>query len=891
MNRPLKIFSLIIILFLIGFSSFRAQTVPDGIIFDKNSLKKMADSLKLNISFSDSLKSNKDTILIKKAKSGLDSLVLYSAKDTVLFNIKSRTMHLRGNAKLDYKVQKLESEVINLKFDESLLDATGAMDTTGKTYGYPKFVDGSENFVGEKIVYNFKSNQGTITKGETKMSEGFYFGDKIKRVSESELFVKDGCYTACDAPHPHYYFGSPEMKVIAQDRIMIDPLIFYVEDMPIFILPIGIFFPNKSGRQSGIMIPSFFFSANRGVTFENFGLYLALSDYYDTKFSANFYSKGGYTLKNNTQWKLLDEFNGDMEIQYGKTRFNPDNEYTQNWSMRLNHNHTLTPQSQFIANLSFMSQDFNRNTSPNLRDRIQQDMTSNASYSQSFDNGSNFSVSYNRSQNIITNTYSQSPQVSFSLPQWFIMKSFVSPNSWLKDVNVSYSGNASYNHSKDLLIQDFKLTDSTKRTDTSFIYNHKAKISHNPSISISPKFGYFTISPSIGFRANNYFRRMTREMDAKDSTVFDKEESGFFTEYGYNFGLNISTRLYGMLKPKLFGLNAIRHTFQPTVGFSYTPDQSNPTNGFYGLYKDLRTNKDVRYSRFAHDDGGVASSYLSKSITYSVSNSIGAKIAQGDTLLDKTIDLFSFSFNGGYNLAADSLKASDISLSFHTPSLGNINFNGGAAFTLYDEAQIRNNVTNELTPYYTRINQFLLSNNKGLARLTSFNLSFSTSFNSSGMTLGNENYYGDTTKNKAKDSVGLGDRFRRRMEKDDTRFDYFGDNSPGYSPVSFPWNLSVSLNYNYSRPTINTKTQSINFSAMLSFKLTETWSVDGSAQYDFDKHDFLAPSINIRKDLHCWDLVFTWYPIGTNAGYYLRFAIKTPQLKDFKLERRSNPYF
>jgi len=380
-------------------------------------------------------------------------------------------------------------------------------------------------------------------------------------------------------------------------------------------------------------------------------------------------------------------------------------------------------------------------------------------------------------------------------------------------------------------------------------------------------------------------------MDPNDSTVKDIEQSGFYSEYGYNIGLSVSTRVFGIVKPKIFGLNALRHTFQPSVGFNYTPDQSDPSLGFYGLYKDLRTGQQVKYSRFAADGGGIASSYKSKSLNYSINNNLGAKISQGDTAQDKAIDIFSLSLNGGYNFAADSLRFSDINMSFHTPAIGNINFNGAAAVTLYDEARIINKETKLPTDYYTRINKFLISEGKGPARLTSFSLSLSTSFNSSGMNANSGGFFDDTTQNRPKDTLGLGERFQKRIENKQSNFDFFGDNLPGYSPISFPWNLSFSLNYNYSRPTINTKTQSLNLSVMGSLKLTETWSIDANAQYDFERHELSAPIINIKKDMHCWDLVFTWYPIGTNQGFYLRFAIKTPQLRDLKLEKRSNPLF
>jgi len=78
----------------------------------------------------------------------------------------------------------------------------------------------ARNFTAKFIRYNFKTQKGTIELGETQLSEGFYFGKQVKRVSPTELNVKDGFYTTCDDPQPHYYFGSPKMKSLLVTKFM-----------------------------------------------------------------------------------------------------------------------------------------------------------------------------------------------------------------------------------------------------------------------------------------------------------------------------------------------------------------------------------------------------------------------------------------------------------------------------------------------------------------------------------------------------------------------------------------------------------------------------------------------------------------------------------------------
>ncbi len=850
----------------------------DIALVQKDSLDVIADTLETKIE-NDTLKA--------RSSSGIDTTVVSSAKDSLVFDMKKKTLRLRGDAVFNYKEQKMEAEVITLDFNRSLMEAYGLKDTNDKTYGFPQFTDKGEVFVGEKFSYNYKTNQGKINLGETQMTEGYYYGEKIKRVSADDMFVEDGRYTTCDDPNPHYYFGSPKMKVIAQDKVFLDPIIFYVEDLPVFILPVGLYFPNKTGRQSGLIIPSFFFSKNRGVTFENLGVYLALSEYYDTQFLVDLYSKGGFNIKNNIRWEQRYYHSGEMNVEFGYTRYNPDEEYTKNWGFSLRHNHTIIPQkTRLTINTSFSSQDLYRNTRINQNDRLTQLINSNASLSHTFDNGASLSLSYSRSQNIITDTYDQTmPRLSFSLPQIYPLKGLVSSDNWLSNVTFNYNFNGLYQNSKKRETNLISIGD-TVYTDTTDVYPYTSRMEHRPSISYSlPKLGYFSVTPSVNFSMNNYFRRLNRSFNTSDSTIVDNFEYGFFTEYDYRFSLNVSTRLYGMANPELFGVNKLRHTFEPSISFVYSPDLSKSSYGFYDEYYDERRQDHVQYSRFATDGGGIASRYLSQSISYSFGNTFEAKVAQGDTLDDKNIQFLRLDLSGSYNFAADSLKLSDISVNYRTPEVAGFSFNGNASLTPYDELIIADPISG--VENYRKVDQFRISNGKGLFRLTRANFRISTSFSSEGIG-GTATSRKDTTE---QDEIGLGERFRQRIDHVETDSDYYGDNSPGYAPISIPWNVSLGLNYNYSQPTPVTSTKSLNLNADFSFNLTETWSFKGGFDYDFINNELLRPQLSVHKDIHCWELDLTWYPIGYNQGFYLRFGIKASHLKDLKIEDRSSPLY
>jgi hypothetical protein len=133
----------------------------------------------------------------------------------------------------------------------------------------------------------------------------------------------------------------------------------------------------------------------------------------------------------------------------------------------------------------------------------------------------------------------------------------------------------------------------------------------------------------------------------------------------------------------------------------------------------------VKYSYFEKEGGSHASSSLQKRIAYSDMHSLEIKKAGKDTLPDENMELLRVGLSLSHNLAADSMKFSDLSATFRTPFLKALDFNGRANFTLYDEIKNERNA-------YQRVNQYLINNSKGLARLTSLSFSLSTSYSSDG---------------------------------------------------------------------------------------------------------------------------------------------------------------
>lgn len=126
-----------------------------------------------------------DTIKPIQSSSGIDSVVTYTAADSIVYALSRKTMYLFGKADIHYKDLALKAQKIDINWTTSLLNAGGTIDTADtsgkKLKGIPELIDGSEVYHGETITYNFKSKKGKIDLGKTEIEKGLYYGQEIKK--------------------------------------------------------------------------------------------------------------------------------------------------------------------------------------------------------------------------------------------------------------------------------------------------------------------------------------------------------------------------------------------------------------------------------------------------------------------------------------------------------------------------------------------------------------------------------------------------------------------------------------------------------------------------------------------------------------------------------------
>lgn len=79
-------------------------------------------------------------------------------------------------------------------------------------------------------------------------------------------------------------------------------------------------------------------------------------------------------------------------------------------------------------------------------------------------------------------------------------------------------------------------------------------------------------------------------------------------------------------------------------------------------------------------------------------------------------------------------------------------------------------------------------------------------------------------------------------------------------------------------------TQSLNFNGEVN--LSPKWRVGFNSGYDFAFKKLARTTLDITRDLHCWEMLLTLAPTGQYRYYIFTIRVKSALLQDLKLNRR-----
>lgn len=795
-----------------------------------------------------------------QSKPLFDDLIDYNADDSVRFSIQEKKVYLYGNGFVKYLTTELRADYIELDMDKKLAMATGVPDSVGKLKGTPKFKDGGQEFESTELHYNFDTKKGYVTEIITQEGEGYIQGKTTKKMSDSVYCVKHGMYTTCDEhDHPHFGLNMSKAKMIKDKKIFVGFTNLELEGIPLPIfIPFG-FFPITKKATSGIIMPTYGEERMRGFNLRGGGYYIYINDYIDMNITGDIYTNGSWGLQYATQYRKRYKFNGNLNFTISKNYVSekglPDYQESSDWSVRWTHTQDgkANPYSSFSASVDMSSANnnyYNANTVDGIANQRKQ---SSISWSKKWpESPFSLSGSFNHSQN------SRDSSIAITLPNLSLRMTQIYPfrkkgksgeMKWYDNIGVSYSAE----------LRNSIQTKEDKLFKSSFERDWSNGFKHNIPISLQFKIAKdVTFTPSLNY--NGYLNLKTIEKiwipdtSANGGQFITRDVPGlnYSHDYSASGSIGYTPTIYGMFmfKPGC-KVVAIRHMIRPSISASYTP-AIKPLGNYKKSYFDGE--KEVEYD--IHEGltyrPNTTGGKQSGSISFSLDNNVEMKVRNdkdttGDEEFIKVKLLESFRLSTSYNPFADSMNFSNISISARTKILNNkvdLNFSG----TIDPYAIDTNNV---------RYNKY----HGKLGRLTNATISTNFSFSA------------DNGQNKEK--------------KNDLVGGFYDD----YMDFDVPWNISISYNFTYSRPSpyrSPTISQIVNFSGDLS--LTPKWKINFQSGYDIKNKEVTSTSFGVTRDLHCWEMTFNCMPFGQHQSYNFEIHVRSSLLRDLKLTKRDSWY-
>jgi hypothetical protein len=564
------------------------------------------------------------------------------------------------------------------------------------------------------------------------------------------------------------------------------------------------------------------------------------------------------------------------------------NDFWVNWS----HSPQSKGSSRFSASVNAGTSTYNQNNpTMDLANTLNQDFNSSVSFSKTF-KGTPFSLnaSSRLQQNINTGLVNLLlPELSMNMSRLYPFKfGSSSAKNWIQKISFSWNMNSTNRATNNRLgSPGFSVVGYVPENDTivpmsdlglnGLWQRAENGVRHQIPVSTSMNLlKFITFSPSFNYSELWYFKELNYQWMEEAAAVKVDTLSKFSRAYNYSASGSFNTRLYGTLNFKGEKIQAIRHVMIPSVSMGFSPDFSSEK---YGYYKEIQidtlgnTRRLSKYQGFVY---GTPSAGKNASASFSLSNNLEMKVKSKNDTTDKAkkvVILDNLSVNTSYNFLADSFKLSNIRIAARTKIFNkklDISFNSTINPYVWELDSTYFNSGGDKRVVQRQRNIYAWDLGKGIGQLTQATLALGMSLNPQAR----------EKENQMEEELGP------LSAEEEMQLEFIKNNPELYMDFKIPWDLRFNYNVSYRKRGYEDAEiiQALTFSG--SITLTEKWMVRFNSGFDFEKLEFTQTNFNISRDLHCWQMNFTYIPFGRYQSYALTINAKSSLLQDLKVNKQ-----
>lgn len=793
----------------------------------------------------------KDTLYIND--SDFESVITYSARDSIYSDFKKRQVHLYGNASLNYESVDMKADYLLIDLDKNEVLAIYTRDSLGRRVGSPIFADGSDTIKAASIRYNFDTKKGYIQEVAIQQDEFYLSMDVAKRQANEDVHFVRGKFTTCNLTEPHYHFFLSKAVLIPEKRIVTGPMNLWIMGVP---TPLGLPFsiiPQRKDREakSGFIMPQISAISDYGFGVLNLGYYIPISDRLQTTLYGSIYSRGSFGLRSETEYATRYKYAGNFTAGYEFFRegFPSTAEPFSTTTVRWTHiqDPKANPKWRFTSNVDFNSQSTNKATlNTQTDDYLRNTMNSDIRLDRTFiglplQMTMKVSLRQNATSPIAVLT---SPNFAATATRFYPFrrrKAVIGKTRFYETIGMTYNleaknqsdFKASYLRTGPFkgISQEFRNGATHTAVMTTTVNMLKNTVRFTPAITYNQKYNFQSIRKKIATSTNQV------EIDTLDSAVFSQN---------LTFSAGFTTNLYSYYRFIGKRRTLLRHVMTPTVTFNASPAIQGGLDSYVNANDDT-----IIYSRLEHS--AFAESYRESTggIDFSLGNTFELKQrSEKDTVTGfrKTRIIENLNFRTAYDIFKDSLNWSDLNIQMVMNPLEALSINVSANHSWY----AWDNSTGISSSKYA-INQ-----GQGLGRLT--NVTFATTY---------------TLMPKKNREAASEVSMTTMANVWNPQYDQWILAPAQVISFDIPWRVSFNhvLSYTLNRDPLSYTTrryaQNNTLSIMADLSLTPNWKIGATTFIDATAGRIANTRIDLYRNIHCWNVSFNWTPIGTNKSFLI----------------------
>lgn len=150
--------------------------------------------------------------------------------------------------------------------------------------GHVTLTVGEDRLTGDRLAFNLKTETGEIANGQVFLSEPHVYvsGKQITKTGPDTYAIAGATATRCDGPNPDWRITARQLNITIEGYGHAKHAAFWARSLPLAYSPY-LFFPVKTKRQSGLLLPELTSSQRNGLSYQQ-PLYWAINEWSDATF-------------------------------------------------------------------------------------------------------------------------------------------------------------------------------------------------------------------------------------------------------------------------------------------------------------------------------------------------------------------------------------------------------------------------------------------------------------------------------------------------------------------------------------------------------------------------------------------------------------------------------